>query len=63
VKSVATKKEWLDQEKDELFDNQDDTDDFYSEDEIELLLEDDEISDEEEAFMMGYMSLDEEAEQ
>jgi len=60
---VATKKEWLDQEKDELFDNQDDTDDFYSEDEIELLLEDDEISDEEEAFMMGYMSLDEEAEQ
>ena len=60
---MATKKEWLDQEKDELFDNQDDTDDFYSEDEIELLLEDDEISDEEEAFMMGYMSLDEEAEQ
>ena len=30
-------------------------DDFYTEAEIETLLEDDEISDSEEAFMRGYM--------
>ncbi|MBI1972821.1 hypothetical protein HYS50_02345 [Candidatus Woesearchaeota archaeon] len=57
---MATKKEWLDQEKDELFEGYDDSDDIYNEDEIELLLEDDEISEEEEAFMMGYIDFDEE---
>ena len=35
-------------------------DDFYNEDEIGLLLEDDEISEEEEAFMVGYMGFNEE---
>lgn len=44
----------------ELFEELDSKGDFYNEDEIELLLEDDEISDEEEAFMMGYMNFDEE---
>ena len=36
------------------------SDDFYNENEIELLLEDDEISDEEEGFMFGYIDRDEE---
>lgn len=35
--------------------NQDILDDVYSEEEIEHLLEDDEISSEEEAFMRGYI--------
>ena len=34
-------------------------DDFYNEEEIEHLLEDDEISSEEEAFMRGYIEFDE----
>jgi hypothetical protein len=33
--------------------------DFYNEEEIETLLEDDEISSEEEAFMRGYIEFDE----
>ena len=33
--------------------------DFYNEEEIEHLLEDDEISSEEEAFMRGYIEFDE----
>ena len=37
---------------------EDDADTFYNEDEIEVLLEDDEISGEEEAFMKGYMDDD-----
>jgi len=37
---------------------EDDADAFYNEDEIEVLLEDDEISGEEEAFMKGYMDDD-----
>ena len=49
----------IERERSELFDELD-KDDFYNEDEIGLLLEDDEISDEEEAFMVGYMGFDEE---
>ena len=52
---MATKKS----EKEQLFEGQDKSDDFYNEEDIELLLENDEISDEEEAFMMGYMDFDE----
>ena len=36
-----------------------DIDDVYNEEEIEHLLEDDEISSEEEAFMRGYIEFDE----
>gem|GEM_PF-1602965 len=54
---MSTKKE--EKEMYEIFDELG-NDDFYSEDEIELLLEDDEISDEEEAFMVGYMGSEEE---
>ena len=56
---MAMKKEKSESDIYELFDELD-KDDFYNEDEIGLLLEDDEISDEEEAFMVGYMSRDEE---
>lgn len=54
---MATKKS--EKEKEQLFDERDRSDDFYNEEDIELLLENDEISDEEEAFMMGYMDFDE----
>ena len=37
-----------------------DEEDFYTEEEIEILLEDDEISSAEEGFMRGYMEMDEE---
>ncbi len=56
---MTIKYEKRERQENELFDGFD-KDDFYSEDEIELLLEDDEISDEEEAFMIGYMGFDEE---
>jgi hypothetical protein len=55
---MATKRN--EREMDELFEERERSDDFYNEDDIELLLENDEISDEEEAFMMGYMDFDEE---
>ncbi len=54
---MSTKKD--EKEMNNLFE-EGDNDDFYNEDEIELLLEDDEISDEEEAFMVGYMGSEEE---
>ena len=57
---MAMKKEKSESDIYELFDELDKEEDFYNEDEIGLLLEDDEISDEEEAFMLGYMGLDEE---
>lgn len=44
----------------DLFNESDEKQDFYNESEIGLLLEDDEISDEEEAFMVGYMDYEEE---
>ncbi len=59
VKSMAAHKDRTKKEMYELFDELEENDDFYSENEIGSLLEDDEISDEEEAFMMGYMDLDE----
>lgn len=57
---MAMKKEKIESDRNELFDELDKEEDFYNESEIELLLEDDEISDEEEAFMVGYMGFDEE---
>lgn len=42
----------------EVDESESNADPFYSEDEIESLLENDEISDGEEAFMMGYMEDD-----
>lgn len=56
---MTIKNEKRERHENELFDELD-KNDFYNENEIELLLEDDEISDEEEAFMVGYMGLDEE---
>lgn len=52
---MQVKKEPELREPEELFTDEDTYDTFYKEDEIESLLEDDEISDEEEAFMMGYI--------
>ncbi|MDP1694521.1 MAG: hypothetical protein Q8L34_03195 [Candidatus Woesearchaeota archaeon] len=56
---MTIKKGKMESDRRGLFDELD-KDDFYNESEIELLLEDDEISDEEEAFMVGYMGFDEE---
>ena len=57
---MVTRNEQVEKEMDELLDELDRSDDFYNEDDIELLLENDEISDEEEAFMVGYMDFEEE---
>ena len=54
---MTIKNEKLPPRESELFAELDDG--FYSEEEIGSLLEDDEISDEEEAFMVGYMGFDE----
>ena len=57
---MAMKKEKSESDIYELFDELDKEEDFYNKDEIGSLLEDDEISDEEEAFMLGYMGSNEE---
>ncbi|HLC72320.1 MAG TPA: hypothetical protein VJH37_01940 [Candidatus Nanoarchaeia archaeon] len=57
---MAMKKEKSESDGYELFDELDKEEDFYNKDEIGSLLEDDEISDEEEAFMLGYMGSNEE---
>ena len=52
---MTSHKKYMDKALNDPFEELYPSDNFYDEDEIELLLEDDEISDEEEAFMAGYI--------